>query len=83
MGHPIYWLAEALVHGLDQVSAFVQMLVEAGEMEEVSIEVCGHQLHDSFSLSDCRHEIAFAAQLRVELDVVVRNQDTLFPSDGK
>jgi hypothetical protein len=46
------------------------MLMKAGEMEEVSIEVCGYQLHDSFSLADCGHEIALAAQLRVEADVV-------------
>ena len=39
-------------------------------MEEVLIEACGHQLHRLFSLSYCRHEIAFPAHVGVELDVV-------------
>jgi hypothetical protein len=39
------------------------MLMEAGQKEEVSIEVCGHELHNFSPLSDCCHEIAFAAHV--------------------
>jgi hypothetical protein len=39
-------------------------------MEEVLIEACCHQFHHPFPLSHGRHEIAFPANGRIELDVV-------------
>jgi hypothetical protein len=59
-----------LVRRPDQVSAFLQMLMEVGQMEEVLIEAGRHLLHDLFPLSHCRHEIAFPAQGGKELNVV-------------
>src|ERR1700688_3625721 len=63
-------LEASLVLGPDEVSAFAQMLMEVGQVAEGLVEACGHELHDSFSLAYCGHEIAFFAQVGIELDVV-------------
>ena len=44
--------------------------MKVGQMEEVLIKAFCHQFHDSFSLSDCRHEIALFADGGIERDVV-------------
>jgi hypothetical protein len=60
----------ALVHRPDQISAFLQMAMEVGQMEEVLIEAFCHQFHDPGPLSHCRHEIALSAHGGIKLNVV-------------
>jgi serine/threonine protein kinase len=52
-----------LVLSLYQISAFPQMAMEVGQMEEVLIEAGCHQLHDLFPLSYCCHEVALSAEV--------------------
>ena len=59
-----------LVIGSYQIPAITQMLVEVGQMAEVSIEPCCHQIHHLGPLAYCRHEITLSAQGGVEVDVV-------------
>lgn len=53
-----------------QISAVAQMLMEVGEMAQVLIEACCHQLHHLGPLAYSGHEIALSAHGGVEVDVV-------------
>ena len=63
-------LEVTLVLRPNQISAFPQMSMEVGQMEDVLIKVCGHQFHHPCPLSHCRHEIAFSAHGGIELNIV-------------
>ena len=54
----------------NQISTLPQMLMEAGQMEEVLAKPCRHQFHHPFPLPHCRHQIAISAHRCKELDVV-------------